>query len=69
VGSTAVRSFIERHQPMLGLHSHIHESKNSAMIGRTLCLNPGSKYQDGVLDGALVELDGDKVVRHQFISG
>jgi Icc-related predicted phosphoesterase len=69
VGSTAVRTFIERHQPLLSLHSHIHESKNTTKIGRTLCLNPGSTYQDGVLDGALVTLDGDKVLRHQFVSG
>ena len=69
VGSTAVRTFIERHQPLLGLHSHIHESKNMTMIGRTLCLNPGSTYQDGILDGALVTLEGEKVLRHQFISG
>ena len=69
VGSTAVRTFVERHQPLLSLHSHIHESKNATTIGRTLCLNPGSTYQDGVLDGALVALDGDKVTRYQFVSG
>lgn len=69
VGSTAVRTFVERHQPVLSLHSHIHESKNTTMIGRTLCINPGSAYQDGVLDGALVKLEGDEVVKYQLVSG
>jgi uncharacterized protein len=69
VGSTAVRTFIEHHQPMLGLHSHIHESKNTAMIGRTLCINPGSTYQDGILDGALVKIEGDEILSYQLVSG
>jgi Icc-related predicted phosphoesterase len=69
VGSRAVRNVIERHQPLLGLHGHIHESRRAATIGRTLCLNPGSAYSEGVVDGALVDLDGDRVVRHQFVQG
>jgi Icc-related predicted phosphoesterase len=69
VGSKAVRTLIEEYQPALGLHSHIHESKNARKIGRTLCINPGSSYQDGVLDGAIVELEGDSVVRYQLVSG
>jgi Icc-related predicted phosphoesterase len=69
VGSRAVRSLIERHQPLLGLHGHIHESRNAITIGRTLCLNPGSLYAEGVIDGVLVDLDGDRVVRHQFVQG
>lgn len=69
VGSRAVRTIIEECQPVLGLHSHIHESKGTCTIGRTLCINPGSNYQDGVLDAAIVELDGDTVVRYQLVSG
>ncbi len=69
VGSRAVRAAIEEHQPVLSLHGHIHESRGVAQIGRTLCLNPGSNYADGVLDGALVDLEGDRVVRHQLVSG
>jgi uncharacterized protein len=69
VGSRAVRAVIERHQPLLGLHGHIHESRHAATIGRTLCLNPGSAYSEGVLDGVLVDLDGDRVRRHQFVQG
>jgi len=69
VGSRAVRCIIEERRPLVGLHSHIHESKNAVKIGPTLCMNPGSSYQDGVLDGALVELSGNEIVRYQFVSG
>jgi uncharacterized protein len=69
VGSRAVRALIERHQPLLGLHGHIHESRNATTLGRTLCLNPGSVYAEGVIDGVVVDLEGDRVVRHQFVQG
>jgi Icc-related predicted phosphoesterase len=69
VGSRAVRDLIERHQPVVGLHGHVHESKNVAWLGRTLCINPGSSYGDGVLDGAIVELDGGEITRYQLVSG
>lgn len=46
-GSRAVRDFIEKHQPLLTLHGHIHESPGVSgdfreRIGRTLCINPGN---------------------------
>jgi Icc-related predicted phosphoesterase len=69
VGSTAVRSAIERHQPLIGLHGHIHESKGYAKIGRTHCFNPGSEYQIGVLKGLVVDLSDDKITGHAFTSG
>jgi Icc-related predicted phosphoesterase len=69
VGSTAVRTAIERHQPLLALHGHIHESKGSKKIGRTVCINPGSSYSLGQLDGVLVDLKGDRVKRFQFVIG
>lgn len=56
VGSTAVSALIKRYQPMLALHGHIHEAPGNVKIGRTLCLNPGSEYGEGVLRGALVQL-------------
>jgi len=59
VGSKAVRSAIERHQPLLGLHGHIHESRGTFNIGRTLCINPGSEYSEGILRGAFVGLRND----------
>jgi Icc-related predicted phosphoesterase len=69
VGSTAVRDFIEEHQPLLGLHGHVHESKGAQYIGRTLCLNPGSEYTVGVLNCALVTRYEDGTLEHQFTSG
>jgi Icc-related predicted phosphoesterase len=69
VGSTAVRAAVERYQPLLGLHGHIHESKGTKKIGRTLCLNPGSSYNSGVIDGVLVVLENGKVKRWQFVTG
>lgn len=69
VGSTAVREFIERHQPILALHGHIHESRGAARIGRALCVNPGSTYGEGVLDGAIIDIDDGRVVSYQLVSG
>jgi Icc-related predicted phosphoesterase len=70
VGSEAVRRVLERHQPMLGLHGHIHESRGAVRLGRTLSINPGSEYGDGVLCGALIELDGrDGIKSYQLPSG
>jgi uncharacterized protein len=63
VGSTAVRTAIEADQPILSLHGHIHESKGAIRIGRTLCINPGSSYEQGQLLGAVVDLDGGKKVK------
>lgn len=63
VGSTAVRRIIEKYQPLLGLHGHIHESPGRVKIGRTECLNPGSEYAEGILKGFLVEIDGAKLTQ------
>jgi Icc-related predicted phosphoesterase len=63
VGSKAVRTAIERHQPVLSLHGHIHEGRGNTRIGRTLCINPGSSYEQGELLGAVVDLEGGKKVK------
>jgi Icc-related predicted phosphoesterase len=68
-GSTSVRRAIETYQPLLGLHGHIHESKGFLKIGRTLCLNPGSEYSEGILRGALVELDDGTVKNFLLTQG
>jgi Icc-related predicted phosphoesterase len=69
VGSRAVRALIEEVQPVLSLHGHIHESKAIAKIGRTTCVNPGSAYSEGVIDGAVVDVRGDKVKSCQLVTG
>ena len=69
VGSTAVRTAIEKHQPLMGLHGHIHEGRGAQKIGKTLCLNPGSEYGEAVLRGVIVNLDGAKIKSYIFTSG
>ena len=69
VGSTAVRRVIEEHRPVLSLHGHIHEARGHTRIGPTLCINPGSAYEQGQLLGALVELDGKKIKNFVLTSG
>jgi Icc-related predicted phosphoesterase len=70
VGSTAVREAIERHQPLISLHGHIHESKGAVRLGKTLSINPGSSYEEGVLMGAIVQLDAKKGIKsYQLVNG
>ena len=58
VGSHAVRTFVEEVQPIAALHGHIHESRGTAKIGNTVCVNPGSSYSQGVLDGCILRFRG-----------
>ena len=69
VGSRAVKAAIAKYQPLLGLHGHVHESKGIVKIGRTVCINPGSEYTEGVLAGALVTINGPKVDSFQLVTG
>jgi Icc-related predicted phosphoesterase len=68
-GSRAVKSSIEKYQPLLGLHGHIHESRGFVWLGKTLCLNPGSDYGEGTLKGALVDLEDGKLKEFILTSG
>jgi Icc-related predicted phosphoesterase len=68
-GSTAVRSALEKYHPLLGLHGHIHESRGFVRIGPTLCVNPGSEYSDGILRGALLNLEDGKVKEFMLTTG
>jgi len=69
VGSRSVREAIQRYQPLLGLHGHIHESKGFLKIGRTMCLNPGSEYAEGMLRGALVNLHEKGLKNYMLTTG
>jgi hypothetical protein len=69
VGSKAVKKTIEKYQPFLGLHGHIHESSGSIKIGRTYCVNPGSEYAEGIIRAFLIEFKKDKLIRLQRIEG
>jgi Icc-related predicted phosphoesterase len=69
VGSHAVRRLIEEVQPLVALHGHIHEARGAVKIGKTLCINPGSVYGEGVLDGAIVDIRDGQAMAHQLVSG
>jgi hypothetical protein len=69
VGSRAVRQSIEKHKPFLGLHGHIHEARGFAKIGRTLCINPGSEYGEGILRGSLLNFDEKGLKSHLLTQG
>ena len=60
VGSTAVRTFIERSQPDLVLCGHIHESRGEDRIGHSRIVNPGPITQGHY---AIVEISETVTVR------
>ncbi len=69
VGSTAVRRLIETYQPVLAIHGHIHESGGERKIGKTLCINPGSEANHGILRGYLVDIGRKGVELAQRVEG
>ncbi len=60
VGSTAVKEALLKYQPMLGLHGHIHEAAGIRKLGSTTIVNPGSEYAEGLLRGAVIDLDAQE---------
>jgi Icc-related predicted phosphoesterase len=38
-------------------------------IGDTVAINPGSTYGEGVLDGAIVDIEDGSVTSYQLVSG
>jgi uncharacterized protein len=69
VGSTAVRRIIEKYQPALSVHGHIHESGGERRIGDTLSINPGSEANHGILRGYLVDIGKKGVELSQRVEG
>ncbi len=69
VGSHAVADAIAVMRPVVSLHGHIHESRGAGRVGATPVLNPGSAYNEGVLQGVIVTLEGRRFVGHQFVTG
>jgi uncharacterized protein len=69
VGSTALLKAIKTFRPLIGLHGHVHESRGVVQVGKTLCVNPGSEYSEGILRGCLVTLDQGKVKNYLLTSG
>jgi Icc-related predicted phosphoesterase len=67
-GSSAVREAIERFDPMLSLHGHIHEAAGVREIGSTTAVNPGSEYAQGVLRSAVIDIGDNEVVSAQLLT-
>jgi len=63
VGSTAVRQAIEEKTPKIVLCGHIHESRNTDHLGKTLVVNPG-KFSEGYY--ALVSVESRKCSLKRF---
>jgi Icc-related predicted phosphoesterase len=69
VGSKAVLEIIEKYRPLLGLFGHIHEGKGTRKYRRTLCVNTGSMYEQGILNGALIDLLPKKIGTYILTTG
>ena len=67
VGSRAVRDSIMEYQPLMSLHGHIHESKGGVKLGKTLAVNPGSAYEEGTLQAAIIDLDPKKLKIKNYV--
>jgi len=67
VGSAAVRAWIEKHQPLLTLHGHIHESHritgiDTVQLGRTTVHQPGQERFASRLVYSIVDIEADAVL-------
>jgi uncharacterized protein len=68
-GCQTLFDIIKEHQPLLGLHGHVHEGRAKINIGKTICVNPGSVYPEGILQGAMVTLRHDQVAQVNLTQG
>jgi hypothetical protein len=57
-GSSAIRKFIETHQPILAVSGHIHEAFGTDRIGRTTLINPGPLKEGRY---AIVDINGQQI--------
>ena len=56
-GSKMFRRILEKHQPILHIGGHIHESRGKQKLGNTLCINPGSVHEG---KAAIIEIGIDE---------
>jgi uncharacterized protein len=68
-GCQTLLDIIREHQPLLGLHGHVHEGRAKINIGKTICINPGSVYPEGILQGAMITLRHDQVAHANLTQG
>jgi Icc-related predicted phosphoesterase len=69
VGSKSLQKLMKKYMPKLGLHGHVHESAGEKRYGRTLCVNPGSEYGEGILKGYLIDLTKEGIKRYWRVEG
>lgn len=67
-GSPSIRKAIEERQPLMDLCGHIHESRGVTRIGKTVVINPGSEYGEGILRGVIVNFKERKILSWQLVS-
>jgi uncharacterized protein len=65
IGSTAIRAFIERFQPLICFSGHIHESIGIDRIGSTHLINPGPPWQGSF---AYAELTAGQIKTFEILS-
>ncbi len=74
VGSESVYVFVEREQPLMTLHGHIHESPDvtsqwCSPIGDTVCVQPGQSEEGGPLSLVIVDLNEESRTFERRIVG
>jgi Icc-related predicted phosphoesterase len=72
IGSKSIKQAIQRYQPLLSLHGHVHQlvtisHSGCIKIGRTHCMNPGSEYYNNLLKGFLIELNNGDITKIQKV--
>ena len=68
VGSKVIRESIEKWQPIVSLHGHIHEIHAKQNIGKTLCVNPGTDYKNGRLQGFFIQINDNGIIEFETLT-
>ncbi len=67
VGSSAVKEFIEKNNPLAILCGHIHESKSISKISSTLCVNPGpARHRNAAIIEIIKNKENEFVATSKF---
>ena len=69
VGSKAVYKAIKRYKPFLGLFGHVHDCRGIVQVDETICINPGSTYTTGHLQGCIVTITKGHIDDIQLTEG
>ena len=64
-GSKLVRRTIDKWNPVIHVGGHIHEGRGEQMLGKTLCINPGSVHEG---QGTIIDISNKSKVKVKFIN-